>query len=149
MGPCGIHLWAISQSVLKIHKMSLKNVHLKLQHAIWYCRTLPSSVQVMACHLCVGKPLPKPLMTCCKSDTQEQTSVNSLSKYKRCHSGKCIWKFHQQNGSHFDQASVYHLVLVLVYIHVTELSHWTQMSYNLVTRLHKRAIGCLLWWCMI
>ena len=68
--------------------------------------TRPSLVQVMACRLFGTKPLPKPMLTYCQLDPQEQTSFKFQSVFKHFHSGKSIWKWCLLHGSHFDYASM-------------------------------------------
>ena len=59
---------------------------------IWLHGTLSSLVQVMACHWYAMKPLPEPMMTYCKLDFREQTSMTSESKYQILHKRKfCLW----------------------------------------------------------
>ena len=58
-------------------------------------------VQVMACRLFGGKPLPKPMLAYCQLDSQEQISERYESEFYHFHSRKCIWKCRLRNGGHF------------------------------------------------
>ena len=55
-------------------------------------RVLDGHWSILACRLFGTKPLPEPMLTYGKLDTQEQTAAKFESKYKTFHSWKCIWK---------------------------------------------------------
>ena len=57
--------------------------------------------QVMAYRLLGTKPLPEPMLACCKLDPEEGISVKFESKYKTFHSQKCISKCRLRYGGHF------------------------------------------------
>ena len=65
-----------------------------------------SLVQVTACGLFGAKPLPKPMLTFCQFDPQEQTAVEFQSKCRTFHSRKCIWKCRLWNGGYFVQGEM-------------------------------------------
>ena len=60
-------------------------------------------VQRMACRLCGAKPLTEPMLSYCKLDHWEQTSMKFESKYNTFHSCKCPWKCRVRNDGHFVQ----------------------------------------------
>ena len=59
----------------------------QLIQAAWgiYAAVGPSLVQIIACRLVGGKPLPEPIMAYCQMDIWEQISVKRLAKYSDHH----------------------------------------------------------------
>ena len=57
-------------------------------------------VQVMVCRLSGAKPLPEPMLPCCRLGPHEQLSWNFESKYETFHSWKCTWKRRLRNDGH-------------------------------------------------
>ena len=72
--------------------------------AIWHQSTMPPLVQIMVCCLFDAKPLPQLILTLCKLDHKEQSSVEFEWKYNSLHSKICIFKCCLQNVGHFVQA---------------------------------------------
>ena len=54
--------------------------------------TVSSLVQVMACCLFGGKPLPEPMLTYCQLDLKEHILMKYYLKFESFQSRKCIWK---------------------------------------------------------
>ena len=63
-------------------------------------------VQVKICRLFGSKPLPKPMLAYCLSDSWEPNSVKFKSEFYDFHSRKLIWYVVSQNGGHFVQGEI-------------------------------------------
>ena len=82
------------------------NHHLQGDHHIgpwWYKRY---NLWHIPCCLFGTKPLPKPMLTYCRLDSKEQTSVKFVLKWNTFHSWKYIWKCGLWNGGQIVSASM-------------------------------------------
>ena len=75
---------------------------LRLRNTYMHQWTMPSLVQIMACHLVCVKLLSKPMLEYFQLDPLKHISVKLYSKFQYFHSRKCRLR----NGGHFVSASM-------------------------------------------